>query len=260
MLSQTDDGRSLTRRERLRFAGVLCVFALTVALVAQCFGCGAASPRVALPELYRPAVTRLEIVGLGKCTAWKLSEDLVATAGHCCNEGAEYVLGSAPVGTPSPVVLVDDDVHDVCVLRGKMAGDPIALASEDPAVGAPVWTAGYPVGWFLISSGFWSGRDEDNEGVCSVVVAGGASGSPILDVHGRAVGVLIKKIQGMDNLTLVATIEHLRAARDLAMNNRNGEPMWISRPVKPVPAAPAGPSDGPSWDELLRQLENIRFE
>jgi hypothetical protein len=165
-----------------------------------------------------PAVVRLLIIddsgGTGQCTAWKVGPELVMTAGHCCTpdnvaysaEGPHAVLGSSF----TPVVV--DAKHDACVLRGKITGDAIVLAAKDPEIGERVWTSGFPHGTFLISDGFWSGRDSDGNGVASTTVGGGASGSPVMNVDGQAVGILVAKYRDMDGLTFISTIEWARAA------------------------------------------------
>jgi hypothetical protein len=157
----------------------------------------------------------------GKCTAWKVADDLVVTAGHCCTKGKTYILQGpyAVPGTEAHVLVdlkEDDDdgiwTHDICVMRGRLRGKAIKLAKQDPPIGAHIWTLGYPHGTFLISEGIWSGRNEEGAGVCSSVARGGASGSPILDANSNAVGVLVATWTDADNITLVASLERLRMA------------------------------------------------
>lgn len=165
------------------------------------------------PTLSDPAVAKLSAGDDGSCTVWKTTHGLAITAGHCCDVGMLY-SAEGPHAVPGATfeVLFDDDEHDVCVLRGKLSGDVIFLANQDPQIGERIWTAGYPRGKFLISDGFWSGRDEENEGICSSVVGFGASGSPILNLRGESVGVLIKRFGDMDNLGFVAPIEWVKRA------------------------------------------------
>jgi hypothetical protein len=164
------------------------------------------------PTMSDPAVVKLLMTDQGQCTAWKIGANLVATAGHCCEEGSTYTAeGPHSVAHREIKVLVDDDEHDICIMEGPIDGRTIALASGDPAVGETVWTTGYPRGTFLISDGYWSGRDEDGDGVCSVVVNPGASGSPILNLRGEAIGILVRYRPGMDNLAFVTSLDVLRA-------------------------------------------------
>lgn len=163
------------------------------------------------PTMSDPAVIKLLMVDVGQCTAWKVGPGLIATAGHCCEDGFTYTTeGRHTVAGATPTILVDDDEHDICIMKGPIAGPTIELASGDPVMGETVWTTGYPRGVFLISDGYWSGRDEDGDGVCSVVVNPGASGSPILNVRGEAVGVLVRYRPGMDNLAFVTSLAALR--------------------------------------------------
>lgn len=109
-------------------------------------------------------------------------------------------------------VLVDDDQHDLCVLKfAGGLGNPLPLATEDPAYAATGWYVGAPDGvWGGGLAGFFpmtfSGRAHPFRGTCdndptlkplcdqdAEVFTGaathGASGSAIL-VSGRVVGVL----------------------------------------------------------------------
>lgn len=160
----------------------------------------------------------------GECTAFKVDERHVMTAGHCCEteEGHTFSYsGKGPHAVPgaSLKVVFDNDDHDVCVLRGPVVGAPLWLADQDPAIGDRVWTAGWPRNHFLISDGHWSGRrgtGKDERGVTSTVGWYGASGSPVMDRRGRVVGVLIEIMRGQDNITRVAPLEWLRSALEHA--------------------------------------------
>jgi len=191
------------------------LFAFAIALLTACSACGTTSSNLTgpAPTMSDPAVAKLLVNDEGSCTMWKTTDDLVVTAGHCCDVGTVYGgHGSHVIPGSIFTVLVDDDVHDVCVLHGKMIGKPITIAMYDPQVGERIWSAGFPRGKFLISDGFWSGRDEGDRGICSSVVGFGASGSPILNLQGESVGVLIKRFGDMDNLTFVAPIEWVKRA------------------------------------------------
>lgn len=222
----TEDGPRLTSRERLRFTGVLCGL-LIVALLAHCSGCF--SPKHlpdAAPTMSDPAVVQLRIEAAplsvdtgGTCTAWKVDNGLIMTAGHCCEAKdpttAFLLQGRRADPGSSAQVLYVDKKHDICVLSGNVSGAPIAIALRDPDLGETVWTAGYPHGTFLISSGYWAGRERGADGewaVCSTTVKGGASGSPVMDSRGRAVGVIVAGYRDMDGLTFAATTEWMRLA------------------------------------------------
>jgi V8-like Glu-specific endopeptidase len=194
-----------------------------------------------VPSRMDPPIAKLVKVVDGKiegyCTVFKVGTDLAMTAGHCCGaneDDIDIILKELGVVTPKKVisyyaegphavpgagfeVLSDDDEHDVCVMRGKMTGAPLALAMHDPDLGARVWTAGYPKTYLLFSDGLWSGRHETEDyGKASVAVWGGASGSPVLDGDGRVVGVLVAMYPPMSNFSLIAPIEWLRAGMQVA--------------------------------------------
>jgi hypothetical protein len=196
---------------------------ITLALLTACSACGSTPNYVTsqAPTLSDPAVAKLSVGGEGTCTIWKTTDGLAVTAGHCCEPDTMY-SATGPHAVPGATfeVLFDDDTHDVCVLRGKMLGQPITLAAFDPQIGERIWTAGYPHGKYLISDGYWAGRDEENEGICSSVVGFGASGSPIMNSRNESVGVLIKKFRDMDNLTFVAPIEWVKRAVAVAKTKK----------------------------------------
>lgn len=196
---------------------------LIFALFAAQWGC--ALPRVEnAPDAAMPTVAKLNLLDadgemLGHCTAWKADHERLVTAGHCCEKGMLYTLseGKSYPGSVAEVLL-DDDAHDVCVLRGRLDGPVIPLAHADPGLGDYVWTAGYPVKWLLISDGYWSGRtviemDHDYDaGVISTVVRGGSSGSPVMNADGFAIGLLFAGMGGGDNIAFTTPLEWLRIA------------------------------------------------
>lgn len=210
--------RYLTTRERNWFALNLAVLGM---LMVACSSCATIQRTGEPPTTSDPAVVTLVKVGdngeeAGFCTAWKLDDERMMSAGHCCDEGASYVTrGPHAVLGGTAEVLYDDDKHDVCVLKGKIKGAHISLAEREPQLGEPVWTAGYPKTEFLISAGYWSGRDDDNQCKASVAVWGGASGSPIMNNRGEAVGVLIAYRPPMSNLAYCAPLEWLKVAKNL---------------------------------------------
>ena len=174
-----------------------------------------------VPSTMGPSVAKLIKVVNGEedgtCSVFKVGMDLAMTAGHCCEKGTdgEMVSYHAVEGAAIPgagfEIRHDDDKHDVCILRGMMKGAPLRLAHHDPVQGERVWTAGYPKGVFLISEGLWSGRDSDGDGLASVAVWGGASGSPVMNRDGKVIGILRAYYPPMSNMAIIAPIEWVRA-------------------------------------------------
>lgn len=194
---------------------------LLVALfLMACSSCAAQQYPDNVPTMSDPAVVKLVITVEGEtegyCTAWKLDENRIMTAGHCCENEADAVyLTEGPHAIPGAVAkfLFRSEKHDVCVLKGKINGAPIQLAERDPALGEMVWTAGFPKVEYLISSGYWSGRDDADQCKASVAVWGGASGSPIMDKKGHAVGVLVAYLPPMSNLAYCTPLEWMKVAK-----------------------------------------------
>lgn len=185
------------------------------------------------------------------CTVWKIKRGMAITAGHCCpsveeileerednrqlqnlmrilggeepeedqdedQEQAPPVIEITAIGRMAVTgvkfeVLRDDDMNDVCVLRGAMKGSPIILAKKEPNIGERVWTEGYPRGVFLISEGYWSGARDMDTTVASTAIWGGASGSPVMNAEGEAVALLNRYYPPMSNMTLMVPLEWLHA-------------------------------------------------
>jgi hypothetical protein len=188
-------------------------------LMVNCLGCGA-RPRIVSETFPAPAVAKLNIDWLddggrahgATCTTWKIGINELATAGHCCaiSDAAIYTINKEPV-----TVAYEDAVRDICILKGTIPGPILHLAQKDPELGERVWTWGYPLGTLLISDGFWSGRDTLDDlpyGVCSVSVAGGASGSPVLNSNNQVIGLLVAGSTRLQTMTFVVPVEYLTEA------------------------------------------------
>lgn len=215
------------------------------ALLAACGSCAHGGVQDHPNTTDVPAVVRLMVTDEDgdtrfACTAWKVGDGLVATAGHCCRDEVTYTLDGPGVvkGAEARIIvdLYDPDKDsegdkDVCIMKGEVRGEPIRLAAKDPQVGSHIWTVGYPDNIFLISEGIWSGRDEENFGITSSVVRPGASGSPVMNAKGEAVGVLVRFVPNMrsggDSITKVAPIEKLRLALRKARALKNKPPADI---------------------------------
>lgn len=204
--------------DQIRFASILV--ALTLIILVACSACG--STMHPMPTDSDVTVAKqMGPTGDFQCTAWKVGENYVMTAGHCCEEGETYTMeGDHGVPGESYTTLIDDDKHDVCVLYGHLEGSIVRIAKQDPYLGEGVWTEGWPRGVFLISTGYWSGRDSDLEGGITSSVSGyGSSGSPVLNGRNEAVGLISRRFREMDNLTIVSTVEWMRRALQRAYDS-----------------------------------------
>lgn len=226
---------ALKRAERRRVrmlaiplaSSIITPILITILLVLEMCGC---APRTSHVSALPPTTMTITVGQLIKgdssfCSVWKVDEDLVATAGHCCTPGATYEIDNAAIVEGTDIdVLVDDDVADICILRAYMIGPPLELAPRDPPIGAIVMTAGFPRGYYLRSMGLWSGRASwtDNGVRKAAVVSStysqpGASGSPLLDDQGRVVGLvsacaLEPDKHTLEGVNIAAPVEKIRAA------------------------------------------------
>lgn len=192
-------------------------------MLVSCTSCAGRQYPDQVPTMSDPAVVRLVKMVDGEeagfCTAWKVDENHLMTAGHCCDEAEEGTVLSYTAKGPHAIpgqeitVVFDNDEHDSCLMKGKAHGPPIRLASLDPGMGEMVWTAGFPRLEYLISAGYWSGRTESGEyAKASVAVFGGASGSPVFNSKGEAVGILVAYYPPMSNMALLTPLEWARDA------------------------------------------------
>lgn len=220
--------RAARRRKALAFVwALLTPIGIATLLVIQMCGCHLPPAPVLPPTTQRISIAKLYKPSGSFCTAWKVDDDMIATAGHCCDpETIEYRL-EGPYATGSDItVLVDDDVRDICILKAELSGPALKLGARDPELGAFVFTAGYPRGYYLVSLGLWSGRAEwlikgktEIGTLASTVSQPGASGSPVMDSSGRVVGLInacpVITDNGttttMETVSIMSPIEFLRA-------------------------------------------------
>lgn len=192
---------------------------LASAILIACSSCSHSPVPDAPKTLSPPAVGRLVILDEdgdkeGYCTVWKASATLAVTAGHCCAKDKHYrIEGPNAIPGERIVTLVDNDDQDFCVFHAKMKGEPLKIAARDPAIGSRVWVAGYPKGYYMISEGYWSGRDIDtrNRAMYSIDAIGGYSGSPVMTADGKVCSILTEGYQGA-SVTFGTPIEQIRIA------------------------------------------------
>jgi S1-C subfamily serine protease len=143
---------------------------------------------------------RAEIEGVERtfCTAFAINEQehLWATAKHCVeaalDEEWEMRIGG---GFAYPIYLTPGG-DDVAVIQAERAGEALSLAFEAPSVGQAIRIQGYPYGLPIrvTVTGTLAGRMLPIAGqfsdVLDINVAGGNSGSPVMNEDGRVIGVL----------------------------------------------------------------------
>lgn len=149
----------------------------------------------------RPSVVFLD-VGSGQGTGWFVDETHVLTNSHNV-AGGEDVVGWTVDGDRFDLDLVDRVASmypDVALLRADREGPPLPVGSADAVTpGQPLVQVGHPgsVGNWIVSLGEFvqrqtvqsPGGDAVEELVTTVPGREGNSGSPLLTLDGRVVGV-----------------------------------------------------------------------
>lgn len=146
--------------------------------------------------------------GQNFCTAWHINskQDLWATAGHCVAAAEKRGWKMRISGHDASLVFIGfDEQRDLAILKVPgLRATPIKIAHEAPpmiAMGVErtrVIVAGYPYGLpvLAITEGVIAARNvpigssAPISDILTVAVAGGNSGSPVLNERGEAVGLL----------------------------------------------------------------------
>ncbi len=128
---------------------------------------------------------------MSKATAFPIDCDgkgvFFATARHAAEDGCS-VLSQNGVHLKNGKVVWRHKKEDIAVLYFKTKErPPIARLRKTPLpIGTPVLLVGYPLGELHITDGYTSGEMR-----ISTPAAPGSSGSPVMDLQGYVIGVLI---------------------------------------------------------------------
>lgn len=208
-------------------------FLLFVASLVFAAGCNVADAKPGgVPLSYAAADATYKIVAYDKefmeggepiwsGTGWKLTEDLMMTAGHVC-DGAGGIRLQRGNGKFYPAKIIayeyTDDI-DLCMIKvNDVPGNPLWLASGMPVYDAPLLYVGAPHG--IWANGGMMPVIHGNYGggnLANVAAAGGASGSAILSQAG-VVGVLVSGYLDGSHLTFMITIDQIR---DFILRNQD---------------------------------------
>jgi S1-C subfamily serine protease len=139
--------------------------------------------------------------GQNFCTAFQINErdGLWATAGHCIV--AAMKRGMKVMIAGKDVMLIDigfDENRDFAVLEVHgIRASQLKLAKSAPVRGDRATIAGYPYGWpvLTITSGHVAARlvplgQVPISDIYDITIAGGNSGSPVLNANGEVIGLL----------------------------------------------------------------------
>lgn len=145
-------------------------------------------------------------------TGWLGPKGYIITANHVIDGAAKLELAHEGKVVGEAEVVVADPANDIAVLKPKFRepGHPAILFAGPPAVmGERVFTLGYPAPDVLgvslkMTSGEVSalagndaqtGRSDDARFLqVSIPIHSGNSGGPVIDAQGRAVGIVISKM------------------------------------------------------------------
>lgn len=148
--------------------------------------------------------------GQNFCTAWHINSknDLWATAGHCVAGAYRRGYTMMIAGRVATLVYINyGEENDIAVLQVRgVKATPFQLASRAPEsckvvmgerVCAEIFVIGYPYGLPVLTTtpGIIAARRvpmgmQPTSDILTAAVAGGNSGSPVLDKQGRVVGLL----------------------------------------------------------------------
>lgn len=162
------------------------------------------------------------------CTTWATTyhgERVWATAAHCAagrTDKPTWIDGK-PASFVT-MVFSENGVTDVAVYRGGPSGVQPFVLAQVVNVADGVWSAGYPGGsdTLLYTRGYVSAKsDDEGMAVYGIPVAGGDSGSPIVDEKsGLVVGIVTQTMCNPRYSTWCpimrgTTLENLRRALDV---------------------------------------------
>lgn len=164
------------------------------------------APALARKASLEQSVQPLQFEGGTFCTAFSINEHegLWATARHCAVFVLEKHL-TVTIGNVWAIPVYVSPSDDIAIYQSAKHAQALRLAPQAPAVGDTIRVEGYPYGLFRLieARGYLAARDEPTDNgisdVLDVTVAGGNSGSPVLNASGDVVGILWGKFQESDH-------------------------------------------------------------
>lgn len=179
---------------------------------------------------------------------------------------AHVVAGASQVGVKlhegpeltADVIRVNVD-RDVALIKLPGAGHPcLGLSATKPAVGEPVFVIGSPLGETFngsVASGVFSGARSLGEGYdllqTDAPTNPGNSGGPMLDGHGRVLGIMSVKIVGSGVEGIAFAVPAAESARTLAIGfgpNSDAVTPLVARAAGPLAPDEPDPIIGPAQD------------
>ena len=227
------------------FVGVLAVSAATVCLV----GCGGGSRALTPAEIAQrvnPAVVSIK-AGNASGTGFIVAKDgRIATNLHVVagNGSAITVTFDDKKVLPVVEVLGFSAKYDLAVLRVDASALPTVPLGDSGRVhvGDPVVAIGNPLGLdHTLSNGLVSAvRTHEDVTILQVSapISPGSSGGPLLDEHGRVIGVTVAMAREGQNLNFAVPVNYLR---QLVQNEQRMTPQKFADAITQMAVADVGP-------------------
>lgn len=225
--------------------------------------------RLSAEEVFRTLRDRVVIVrtDVAQGTGFVVgSPNVVATCAHLIGDATEVTIVSADGKARVPRAVAVDEASDLAVLEfaEPVAPEPVPLGeSGEAAIGATTFVIGHPLGLsFTISNGIVSAMRAErglSEVQFTAPISIGNSGSPLLDDHGRAIGVVAKLRESGQNLNFAIATSHLKAL--LGRGRIALATFLASRPAREARASPLDPDAASSAiGRLLDRLFSLALE
>lgn len=139
--------------------------------------------------------------GRNFCTTWYIGEEKWVTAGHCIAAASTRGWSYGVSGKRGELLFLGfDEQRDVAVIeiKGLKADHPFKMADRAPVRGDMAVVTGYPYGLPVLTTtqGIVAARNvpigatAPISDILDIAVAGGNSGSPVLDRDGNVIGLL----------------------------------------------------------------------
>lgn len=130
----------------------------------------------------------------GHGSGFYVAEDTIMTAAHVVKDETEvkFATPDAPRSGCKATVKKADKAHDIALLKTTCKGTPLPLTTHFD-IGQTILAVGNPSQWdFTVSKGVISGMDGDYIQIDAEVYFG-SSGSPVVDLYGYVVGMVVTK-------------------------------------------------------------------
>lgn len=184
---------------------------------------------------------------LGQGTGFVVQGGLVVTNHHVVEgAGRVEVVSKHEVRHPVLGLLGDDVEQDLAILKiGPHHLPALAFLDRPPTTGQPIVVIGNPLGLSLsLSQGIVSAvREHGLKGIgdassaplvqITAPMSPGSSGSPVLDLEGRVLGVAVSQLVDGQNLNFAIPISSVSALLSASRNAR------VRAAFAPAPANPA---------------------